>query len=129
IPDPGLVRSLAALIRQKDPHVVHAHSWILHSLLPLLPTSRARLVVTMHDYGMVCAKTTLVHKGTVCTGPDFAKCVACASGQYGVGRATALTTGLTVMRRWHRRVDRYIAVSNPVAEACMSLTANGRPPI
>jgi glycosyltransferase involved in cell wall biosynthesis len=129
LPDPGLVRSLADLIRQRRPDVVHAHSWILHSLLPFLPSLDTRLVVTMHDYGMVCAKNTFVHKGTVCDGPSFAKCVPCASAQYGAVRATALTGGLALMRSSHRRVDRYIAVSAPVAEACASVTSSGQPPI
>jgi glycosyltransferase involved in cell wall biosynthesis len=129
VPDPGMVRSLAALVRQHRPQVVHAHSWIVHSLLPFLPSLQTRLVVTMHEYGLVCPKNTFVYRSGVCTGPKFTKCVACASGQYGPVRSVALTTGLTLMRPWHRRVDRYIAVSAPVARACASLVAPGRLPI
>jgi glycosyltransferase involved in cell wall biosynthesis len=125
-PDPGVVRSLVDLIRQRRPQVVHAHSWILHSLVPFLPSHQTRLVVTMHEYGFVCPKNTFVHGEGVCDGPKFAKCVACASGQYGVIRAAALTTGLTTMRRSRRRVDRYIAVSTAVAQACRSLAASGQ---
>jgi len=126
VPDPGMVRSLVDLIRQRRPQVVHAHSQILQSFLPFLPSHQTRLVVTMHEYGLVCPKSTFVHAGTVCDGPKFAKCVACASGQYGPIRAAALTTGLTVTRRARRRVDRYIAVSAPVARACASLAAGGQ---
>jgi glycosyltransferase involved in cell wall biosynthesis len=129
MPDPGMVRSLAALVRKRRPQVVHAHSWMVHSLLPFLPSDQTRLVVTMHDYGLVCPKMTFVYRSGVCDGPSFAKCIACASGQYGAIRSVALTTGLTVMRRWHRRVDRYIAVSAPVARVCASLAARGGPPI
>ena len=129
VPDPGMVRSLADLIRQRRPDVVHAHSWILHSLLPFLPTSQTRLVVTMHDYGLVCPKTTLVRGEGVCDGPGFAKCVACATGQYGKIRATAITIGLTATQRLRRRADRYIAVSTPVAQGCRSLVADSQRPI
>jgi len=129
IPDPGMVRSLVELMRQRRPQVVHSHSWILHSLLPLLPSRQTRLVVTMHDYGLVCPKNTFVYRDSVCDGPRFAKCVSCASGQYGALRAAALTTGLTATRRSRRRVDRYIAVSTPVARACASLTPDGQRPI
>lgn len=129
VPDPGMVRSLADLIRQRRPDVVHAHSWILHSLLPFLPTSQTRLVVTMHDYGLVCPKTTLVRGEGVCDGPGLAKCVACASGQYGRIRATAITIGLTATQRLRRRADRYIAVSTPVAQGCRSLVADSQRPI
>src|SRR5438309_748689 len=110
VPDPGMVRSLAALVRERRPQVVHSHSWILHSLLAFLPSHQTRLVVTMHEYGLVCPKNTFVYKSGVCTGPKFAKCIACASGQYGPLRSVALTTGLNLMRLWHHRVDRCMAV-------------------
>ncbi len=125
VPDPGMIRPLAEVIRQKAPDVVHAHSWILHSLLPLLPSAGTRLVVTMHDYGLVCAKTSFVHKADVCSGPAYVKCVTCSAGQYGPLRATAIATGLNLMHRSHRRVDSYIAVSKPVAHACRSLADRG----
>jgi glycosyltransferase involved in cell wall biosynthesis len=129
VPDPGMVRSLAQLMRERRPDVVHTHSWILYSLLPLLPSSQTRLVVTMHDYGLECPKGTFVYQDGVCSGPRFSKCISCASEQYGRIRAGALTTGLALTRRSLRRIDRYIAVSSPVAEACSSLAAGGQRPI
>ena len=125
LPDPGMVRSLAALVRQRQPQVVHAHSWIVHSLLPFLPSRETRLVFTMHDYGLVCPKNTFIYRSGTCDGPSFAKCVACASGQYGAVRSAALTSGLNIMRPWHRRVDRFIAVSAPVARVCAPRVARG----
>lgn len=126
VPDPGIVRSLADIIRRFRPDIVHSHSWILHSLLPLFPSPPTRLVVTMHDYALVCPKGTFVHRDDVCDGPHFPKCIACASRQYGLIRATALTTGLTLTRNLRRVVDRYIAVSTPVAQACSSLAPDGQ---
>ena len=129
VQDPRLVRELVSLIRQRKPDVVHAHGWILHSLLPFLPSSETRLVVTLHEYGLVCPKMTFVHRHEVCGGPKYAKCVACASGQYGLPRAVALTTGMAFTRRALRRVDRYIAVSSAVARACAPVTHNVGHPI
>ena len=126
IPDPGLVASLAELVRQYRPEIVHAHSWFLNSLLPILPSLQTRLVVTMHDYGLLCPKGTFVYKDGVCEGPKYLTCVSCASGQYGAVRSIALTTGLAMMRRSYRRVDRYIAVSNPVVRACSSVPGGRR---
>jgi glycosyltransferase involved in cell wall biosynthesis len=114
--------------RERQPDVVHAHGWVLYSLLPFLPSQETRLVVTMHEYGLVCPKMTFVYKDGVCDGPKYTKCVACASHQYGVARATALTTGMTITRHSLRRVDRYIAVSNAVARACAPLSESGRQP-
>jgi len=129
IPDPGLVRSLIGLVRRRRPHIVHAHSWILYSLLPFLPSSQTRLVVTMHDYGFLCPKNTFVHRDVVCSGPRFAKCIACATGQYGAVRASAITMGMAASHALLHRVDRYIAVSPPVARACVSLAAEGQRPL
>ncbi len=125
--DPGLVRALTKLIRQRKPDVVHAHGWILHSLLPFLPSSETRLVVTMHEYGLVCPKMTFVHKDEVCDGPKYTKCLACASGQYGVARAAALTIGMTLTRRSLHRVDRYIAVSFRSSKS-LRVRLRSRPP-
>jgi glycosyltransferase involved in cell wall biosynthesis len=129
LPDPGVVRALASLIRDRRPDVVHAHSWIVFSALPLLPSRQTKLVVTLHDYGLVCPKKTLVHRGSLCTGPKFFKCVTCASDQYGSLRAFALTTGLRAMRPWRGRVDRYVANSRATALACASLVRPGGAPI
>jgi len=129
VPDPGVARSLFRLVQRRQPDVVHAHSWIVHSLLAFLPTRRTRLVATMHEYGAVCARLTYMHHDAVCTGPRFGKCIACASGQYGVVRGPALAAGLAAARPLRRRVDRYLAVSTPVAEAGALLTRGSDAPI
>jgi glycosyltransferase involved in cell wall biosynthesis len=121
LPDPGLVRVLANVLRERKPQVVHVHSWLLYSLLPLLPSPETRLVVWVHDYGFICPKTTYVYRGGVCTGPRYPKCVACSSEQYGGPRAVALTTGITAMKPWRHRVDRYVAVSHFTGEASAAL--------
>jgi hypothetical protein len=38
--------------------IVHAHNWIVYSYLPVKRWAGVPLVVTMHDYGMNCAKWT-----------------------------------------------------------------------
>ena len=124
IPDPGVVREVRRLIEERKPQVVHAHSWMLCSLLPFLPSPETKLVVTMHEYGLVCPKNTFVHAGHFCEGPKFAKCVRCASDQYGTVRSVALTSGLRMMRRLLRRVNCYIAVSDSVLQAFKLLPIN-----
>jgi len=63
-PDPELVLALKRLIAREKPDIVHAHNWIYASFLPLTVLSGARLVVTLHDYGLVCAKKNFMHLGT-----------------------------------------------------------------
>jgi len=116
-PDPELVFALKRLIAQERPDVVHAHNWIYASFLPIKPLGRARLVVTLHDYGLVCAKKNFMHLGThLCDGPRLAKCLPCAAAHYGTTKATATTLGNCASSFLARRVvDRFIAVSHAVA--------------
>jgi glycosyltransferase involved in cell wall biosynthesis len=116
-PDPELLYQLDRIIVETKPDVVHAHNWLLHSFLPLKRRSRAAFVVTLHDYGLVCATKSLMHKGLLCSGPAAAKCLACASNHYG-----PLMGGVTATANWasslyeRRVVDKFIPVSQAVAK-------------
>jgi glycosyltransferase involved in cell wall biosynthesis len=116
-PDPELVLALKRLVARERPDIVHAHNWIYASFLPLKALGGARLVVTLHDYGLVCAKKNFMHLGVqLCSGPALAKCLPCAAGHYGAVKATAITFGNWASSFAARRVvDRFIAVSHAVA--------------
>jgi glycosyltransferase involved in cell wall biosynthesis len=74
-------------------------------------------VVTLHDYGLVCAKKNFMQRGTdLCSHPAPAKCLSCAARHYGVIKATATTLGnLGTSFAARRMVDRFIPVSHAVA--------------
>jgi glycosyltransferase involved in cell wall biosynthesis len=116
-PDPELALALKRLVDQEKPDVVHAHNWIYASFLPLKALRRIPLVVTLHDYGLVCAKKNFMHLGThLCSGPAPVKCLPCAAGHYGIMKGTATTLGNRVTNfAAQRLVDRFIPVSNAVA--------------
>ena len=118
LPDPALLRGIAAIMRQEQPEIVHAHNWLVHSFLPLKGHSAARLVVTLHNYHLVCVKTTLMEGSgdTVCAGPRLGKCLTCAAQHYGPlkGSATVLAQRMT-SSAIHQRADCFIPVSNAVA--------------
>jgi glycosyltransferase involved in cell wall biosynthesis len=85
-------------------------------------------VVTLHDYGLACVKKTNQFDGRAgCDGPALAKCVRCASGQYGPAMAAALATGLRASRLLHRNADAYIAVSSAVAAVARKVLPPGMP--
>jgi glycosyltransferase involved in cell wall biosynthesis len=115
-PDPVLVRALRRVIRHEQPAVVHAHNWIVHSFVPLKRRGGAKLVVTLHDYGVVCAKRTLMYDDRQCTGPGIAKCLRCAAAHYGPARGPAITVANWVMSRpLSAAVDMFVPVSQAVA--------------
>lgn len=116
-PDPELALALKRLIAAEKPDVIHAHNWIYASLLPLKAMGSPPLVITMHDYGLSCAKKNFMHLGQrLCDGTGLTKCLACASRHYGAAKATATTLGNWVSGVAARRiVDRFVPVSHAVA--------------
>jgi glycosyltransferase involved in cell wall biosynthesis len=126
VPDPGVVASLARIVHSERPQVISAHSWIVYSFLPLKRLCSAPLVMRLHDYSLVCAKKTFVYRGSACAGPNYTKCLRCATEQYGRIVAAGVTTGLNLMAPLLRHsVDAFVANSNDVAEA--SYRGTGRP--
>jgi len=126
-PDPGAVAALRRLIASERPDVVASHSWLQYSYFPLHRTRQGPAhVVSLHDHGLVCARKTLQHAGhPSCSGPGLAKCLACAPGQYGVLKGTVITAGLRASRVLHERADRYIAISNAVADGARHALPDG----
>jgi glycosyltransferase involved in cell wall biosynthesis len=115
-PDPELVRALRRVVARERPQIVHAHNWLERSFLHSKVRSRAKLVVTLHDYGNVCAKRSFMYRDSACTGPGFGKCLRCAAANYGVGRGTLITLGNWATQGAQRAaVDMYLPVSNAVA--------------
>jgi glycosyltransferase involved in cell wall biosynthesis len=113
LPDPLAHLGLSRLLNDFRPDVVHGHSWLAVSL----PRTReVPLVLTAHDYGLVCQLRTLYKpSGVVCGGPS-AQCPSCGSAPYGRAKSAALSAGTAMGRRW-LRPDRIIAVSRSVERA------------
>ena len=114
-PDPLFRRLLAEVVREVEPDVIHAHAWSVFSCLARTfpPTP---VMVTAHDYGLVCARRSLVHKsGASCPGPSWRRCGPCASSQYGLGKGNALAAASLSSLRLLKKVGTYTAVSDYVA--------------
>jgi len=111
------MRHIRRLIANEQPDVVHSHSWIQYSYFPLHhPCSGPAHIVTLHDYGLACAKKTFQKYGRTCAGPSIGACLACARSQYGAVKSTALVLGLRASRSLHGRADAYVAISEAVAK-------------
>ena len=115
-PDPEVVLALRRIIAHERPEIVHAHNWLVYSFLPLKAWSGARLVMTLHSFDLVCAKTTLLYRGSSCDGPGFTKCLGCAAQHYGLAKGTATVLSHWVMDLFRRgAVDMFLTVSQPAA--------------
>ncbi len=115
--DPEALWALRRIIMDERPDIVHAHNWIVHSFVPLKAWSKAKLVVTLHDYSLLCARKRLMYQGGLCDGPALLKCLRCASEHYGTAKGvpTALANAVSGMLE-RQIVDMFLPVSRAVAE-------------
>jgi glycosyltransferase involved in cell wall biosynthesis len=146
VPDPGAMAALRRVVQRERPTVVHSHSWLQYSYFPLHRRQHGPAhIVTLHDYGLACAKKTLQQvarrpanaEGSMelmraagqlsrpCSGPRLAKCLSCAPEQYGPLKGAAISTGLRASRGLHGRADRYIAISTAVADGSRQALPRG----
>src|SRR5207248_1083759 len=61
-PDPEVMYTLRRIILQEPPDIVHAHDWIAHSFTPLKAWSKAKLVVSLHNYSLICVQKRLMRQ-------------------------------------------------------------------
>jgi glycosyltransferase involved in cell wall biosynthesis len=113
VPDPLAAADIGKVLRVFRPDIVHGHSWLAVSLPRRL---KVPLVLTAHDYGVVCQLRTLVRRdGSLCVGPSTA-CFKCGSSRLGLAKSGMLSLGTPLGRRW-LSPDHLIAVSSTVADA------------
>jgi glycosyltransferase involved in cell wall biosynthesis len=114
-PDPLFRHGLAQVVRDVKPDAIHAHAWSVFSALAL-PEPRPPVLMTSHDYGLVCAKESLVtESGAPCPGPSWRRCGTCASTQYGPARAHVLAAASLSSLRLLKRAAAFTAVSDYLA--------------
>lgn len=126
-PDPEVLWSLRDIIAREKPDVIHAHNWMVHSFLPLKAWSKAKLVVTLHDYSLICATKLLMYQKQLCSGPSLSKCLACVSEKYGAMKGIPTLLANTFGAKIERSmVDMFLPVSQAVAEGTQ-LVGSGVP--
>jgi glycosyltransferase involved in cell wall biosynthesis len=109
--------AIRKIIQEEKPEIVHAHNWLIHSFLPLKNWSKAKLVVTFHDYHLQCAKWIMIRNDQICTGPQFNKCLSCMIANYGSLKGILTVLGHRATQKLYANsVDMFIPVSQAVAE-------------
>ena len=63
VPDPRFTRAFADLIGRFRPNVIHAHGWILYSVLGAARRAGVPVVATAHDHSQVCATKIMLYHG------------------------------------------------------------------
>ena len=109
-------KSLAQIMDIERPDIIHAHGWMVYSVLPLRKGFKIPLVYTIHDYRLFCPKMLLLRGDTVCDRPSLAACIPCIRSDYGLPRALASYYGVKANRNRLKHIDRFIAVSDFVKD-------------
>jgi glycosyltransferase involved in cell wall biosynthesis len=126
-PDPILTRELSDLTCRIKPDLVHAHNWIVNSLLPQQRRARRPLVMSLHDYAHRCATTRYLYEGSICKGPGAFKCLRCSKRTYGVAKGTTILAATWLTKPWRDGlIDRFLPVSAAVASNT-GIAARGLP--
>ena len=110
-------KRLARIIEKERPDIIHAHGWMVYSVIPLKKRFKIPLVYTMHDYRLFCPKMLLVREGMICDQPSLENCASCMCSDYGLPRALAAYYGMRANRDKLKHVDTFIAVSDFVKDA------------
>jgi len=128
VADPGVSSALRTIAALERPDIVHAHNWMLYSYLAAAGRRyQAPVLASLHDYWPICPARSLCSGGQTCRHATLSATLRCAVRNYGQAKGLALGMGLwNSRRRWHPRVDRYLAVSQYVADVCQPALA-GRP--
>ena len=98
-PDPETVLRLRRLIKGFEPQIVHSYGWMTYSCQLAISGLDLPLVISARDYGLICAKRTLLHGEEICSGPAPLKCLACASSEYGVVKGAVATSSTLALKR------------------------------
>ncbi|MGH2443528.1 MAG: glycosyltransferase, partial [Chloroflexota bacterium] len=101
-PDVMTTVSLRRILNAFRPDIVHAFGWMTYSCATALIGTGIPLILSARDYSNVCAVRTLIQASDegerICEGPSPAKCIACASREYGVLKGVAAVGGVLAGR-------------------------------
>lgn len=98
-PDPEAVWRLRRIIRRVGPEIVVSYGWLSYSTAVALAGTRIPMILSIRDYGNVCALRTLFWKNRkICAGPVFSKCLDCAATVYGPIKGAVAVGGVLAGR-------------------------------
>lgn len=126
VADPGVTAALRTITAAERPDVVYAQNWMLYSYLAAAGRQvDLPVLACLHDYWPICPARSLFSGERTCRHDTLSATVRCAVRHYGPAKGVALGLGLwDARKRWHHRVDRYLAVSAFVADACQPALAD-----
>ena len=118
------VKRLKSLIKKEKPDIAHLHN-IYHqltpSIIPLLKNAGIRVVLTLHDYKLICPSYLMINNDTVCNkcqGKHFwhATLQRCQEGSYFKSLPLSIEAYWHKWARSYESVDLFLSPSKFIAE-------------
>ncbi|OGI26442.1 MAG: hypothetical protein A3J76_00605 [Candidatus Moranbacteria bacterium RBG_13_45_13] len=119
------VRKLERIVRKTKPDVAHIHNIYHHlspAILPVLKKYRIPVVMTVHDYKLICPNYLLFSKGKVCekcANGKYYKCFTnkCVKNSYAASLVLTLEAYFVKVRKYYQNnVDLFIVPSRFMRE-------------
>ena len=108
-------RRVLAEARRHRAEVIHAHGWSALSARKVCATLGLPLVVTLHDYGLLCPMRSLLRDGGPCDFGAGTACLSCRGSDQSTAKRLVLAAGIRASRRSGSGVT-WLAVSQTVAD-------------
>lgn len=112
LPDPLLIKKIKKVIKDERPDIIHAHGWMLYSAISLKKEFNIPIVATIHDYGYICPKKTLMDGNSICYDHFTSKCIQCGRKEFGFIKSLLRYAGVKSQKDALNYVDKFIAVSS-----------------
>ena len=109
-------RELSRLLSREKPDIIHAHGWILYSVLPLISKNKIPLVYTLHDYRLICPKMIPVKQNGICSETLTRDCIFCLRPVCGLLRAIPAYVSLKRNINALQSVSKFIALNHQIEE-------------
>lgn len=128
------VDKISSLIRDQQPDILHCHN-IYHQLTPSIinaaSSAKIPVVLTLHDYKVICPVYTRLSNGEVCTKCSDGRYEAllsqrCANGSIGRSGLLWAEARFHAAAGSYRRVDKFVAPSRFMRDAVVPLLGKGR---
>jgi glycosyltransferase involved in cell wall biosynthesis len=115
-PDFRMTKAIHSTALRLQPDVIHAHGWSSASASVVARRLNIPLVVTLHDYGMLCPQRTLLNGGYNCPYTAGPRCATCSDSDQSTPKRLTLAAGIVATRRTRSIQPLYLAVSSAVAD-------------
>jgi glycosyltransferase involved in cell wall biosynthesis len=114
--DPILAWKIRKLVKQVQPDVIHTHGWSTNTVVAAATGMSIPVVTTLHDYGHICPKRTLMYHGHTCEKGHGLHCLACSKNEYGLVKSIMALAGIVTGLRRLKKASKFISVSRYVKQ-------------